>query len=157
VSKEQKLKEKVLPNKRKLLFMALKRVQEHLTPIEIPQEDLSFISQKSIDNSCDNCSFCYRICPTGALSSDRRGTKINFDALSCVKCHLCHDVCQSNSIHLESFSTASIFEPKVEELIKFNVIRCDECGNFFTYFGGENMCPRCTIEEEEAKSLWGIQ
>ncbi len=152
-----KLKQKSLPNKRKLLYMALKRVkdQPHLT--EIPYNNISFISQKSIDDSCDNCSFCYRICPTGALSSDHRGTKIDFDALACVKCRLCHDVCQSDSIHLEAFETASIFEPKVDELIKFSVRRCDECGIHFSYFADETSCRRCTIEEEEAKSLWGIQ
>jgi len=152
-----KLREKTLPNKRKLLYMALKRVkdQPHLT--QIPYDDISFISQKSIDSSCDNCSFCYRICPTGALTSDRRGTKIDFDALACVKCRLCHDVCQTDSLHLEPFETISIFEPKVDELIKFSVRKCDECGVHFTYFNDETSCRRCTIEEEEAKSLWGIQ
>jgi ferredoxin len=152
-----KMREKNLPNKRKLLYMALKRVKEQPHLVTLPEASISFISQKSIDNSCDNCSFCYRLCPTGALNSDKKGTKIEFDALACVKCHLCHDVCQTNSLHLESFETASIFKPKIDELIKFTMKRCEECGLFFTYFGDESMCRRCTIEEEEAKSLWGIQ
>ena len=152
-----RLKDKSLPNKRKLLYMALKRVKDKPNFTEIHHNNLSFISQKSIDSSCDNCSFCYRICPTGALSSDHRGTKIEFDALACVKCRLCHDVCQTDSIHLESFETSSIFKPKVDELIKFSIKKCDECGIHFTYFADETSCRRCTIEEEEAKSLWGIQ
>ncbi len=152
-----KMREKSLPNKRKLLYMALKRVKDQPHFTSIPHEELSFISQKSIDESCDNCSFCYRICPTGALSSDTRGSKIDFDALACVKCRLCHDVCQSDSLHLEPFETASIFEPKVDELIRFNLRRCEECGVYFSYFNDEKLCHRCNIEEEEAKRLWGIQ
>ena len=151
------MREKSLPNKRKLLYMALKRVKDHPHFTSIPHEELSFISQKSIDESCDNCSFCYRICPTGALSSDTRGSKIEFDALACVKCRLCHDVCQSDSLHLEPFETSSIFEPKVDELIRFNLRRCEECGIHFSYFADEKLCHRCNIEEEEAKRLWGIQ
>jgi ferredoxin len=152
-----KMREKSLPNKRKLLYMALKRIKDKPHFEQIPHDNLSFISQKSIDSSCDNCSFCYRICPTGALSSDHRGTKIDFDALACVKCRLCHDVCQTDSLHLETFETASIFEPKMDELIKFSMRRCEECGVHFSYFNDEILCQRCTIEEEEAKSLWGIQ
>ena len=156
-STTSKIKQKELPNKRKLLYMALKRIEKHENYINISEDNLSFISQKSIDDSCDNCSFCYRVCPTEALSTDRRDTKIHFDPLSCVKCRLCHDVCQTDSIHLEEFSTKNIFKPRMQELISFNVVRCDECANYFTYFGGEKMCHRCKLEEEEAKSLWGIK
>jgi Fe-S-cluster-containing hydrogenase component 2 len=151
-----KMKEKSLPNKRKLLYMALKRFDE-IENVKLPKDTLSFISQKSVDVSCDNCSFCYRLCPTGALSSDNRGSKIDFDALSCVKCHLCHDVCQSDSIHIEDFESDLFFHQKVQNLIKFKQIRCEECGMFFSLFDDSTMCKRCTIEEEEAKSLWGIE
>ncbi len=151
------IRKKELPNKRKLLYMALKRVDKVEQNELINEENLSFISQKSINDSCDNCSICYRVCPTGALQSDKRGSKIEFDTLSCVKCRLCHDVCEADAINLESFNTKSLFEPKIEELIKFDVIRCNDCGNFFTYQGGEPTCHRCKLEEEEAKELWGIQ
>ena len=151
------LRKKTIPNKRKLLFMALKRVEKPENFHTFMHEELSFTSQKSVKDSCDNCSMCYRICPTGALQSDRRQTKIEFDALMCVKCRLCHDVCEPEAMTLVPYSTKSIFEPKIDELINFKVVRCDECANYFTYFGGEKMCTRCKIEEEEAKSLWGIQ
>ncbi len=153
-----KMKEKSYPDKRKLLYMALKRLSKPEQLERVGEELLSFVSQKSIDSSCDNCSFCYRLCSTGALSSDRRGSKIDFDALACIKCRLCHDVCQTDSIHLEDFSLESFFEPKVEKLIEFQQRRCAECGNFFTMLDPtHDLCPRCYIEEEEAKSLWGIQ
>jgi len=153
-----KMKEKFFPDKRKIFFMALKRIDKNNeTNIILNHEQLSFISQKSIDESCDNCSFCYRMCPTEALSSDKRGSKIDFDPLSCIKCHLCHDVCLSNSIHLEDFNLQNILQPKVDRLIEFKVIRCEECANFFSQINNETLCPRCKIEDEEARRLWGIQ
>jgi ferredoxin len=151
------IRQKIIPNKRKLLFMALKRAKMPKTFHTFMHDEITFTSQKHINDNCDNCSLCYRICPTGALQSDKRQTKIEFDALICVKCTLCHDVCETDAITLTPYSTKSIFAPKIEELINFKITRCDECANYFSYFGGEKICPRCKIEEEEAKSLWGIQ
>jgi len=150
------IKQKILPNKRKLLYMAIKRVERKEVYEKIEEKRISFISQKVIDDSCDNCSFCYRICPSGALSTDKNGSLINFDTLLCLKCKLCHDVCESNSITIDSFHIKSFFEPKVEKLIEFDIKRCEDCGIIFTPKNSENMCRRCTIEDEEARDLWGI-
>jgi len=35
----------------------------------------------------------------------------------------------------------------------FDIKRCHECGANFTYRGGEQICPRCALEEEEAITL----
>jgi ferredoxin len=154
-----KIKQKNIPDRRSLLLMAMKRaaIPENFHTIDI--EDISFISQKDLDETtCTNCQMCYRICPTGALSSDGRGSVINFNPLSCVQCHSCHDVCEPNSLTLrKTFSLANFFEPKIETLVRFDIKRCDECGNFFAYHGGELLCQRCKIEEEEARELWGIK
>lgn len=151
------IRKKELPNRRKLLYMALKRAPDKEIDSTLPSDNLTFISQKAVNSDCDNCSMCYRICPTGALQSDKRQTKIEFDMLACVKCKLCHDVCTPNAITLEPINMAKFFKPKIDGLIKFNVVRCNECANFFTYQGGEMICPRCRLEEEEAKELWGIR
>jgi ferredoxin len=151
------IRKKEIPNKRKLLFMALKRIDKPEHYHTFIADDISFTSMKSINDACDNCSMCYRICPTGALSSDQRGSKIDFDPLLCVKCTLCHDVCEPDAITLIPYSTKELFEPSVHQLINFQIVRCNECANFFPYFGGEKICPRCRVEEEEAKALWGIQ
>lgn len=150
------IKQKILPNKRKLLYMAIKRVNKLEVFQKIQEGKISFISKKIIDNSCDNCSFCYRICPSGALSTDTKGSVINFDTLLCLKCKLCHDVCESDSISIDSFDMTRFFEPKVEELIEFDIRRCEDCGIIFTPKNSEKMCRRCTIEDEEARDLWGI-
>jgi Fe-S-cluster-containing hydrogenase component 2 len=101
---------------------------------------------------------CYRICPTGALSSDIRNSKIDFDPFMCVKCHLCHDVCEPDSLTLSSsYNLKELFEPSVQRLVSFNVRSCNECGGFFTSLHGKKICRRCELEDEEAREIWGIR
>lgn len=154
-----KIRQKDIPDRRSLLLMAISRAEVPKTLHTIDIKNISFISQKELDeSSCTNCQMCYRICPTGALSSDGKNSIINFNPLSCVQCQSCHDVCEPNSLTLRNtFSLESFFEQKIETLVRFDIKRCDECGNFFAYQGGEVLCKRCKIEEEEALSLWGIK
>jgi len=152
-----KMKNKVIPDKRKLLFSVLKRVEKQEGYEIIPTEEINFTSQKFVDDSCTNCQVCYRICPTGALSSNQRFSLINFDSMLCVKCHLCHDVCEPNAIQLQpGFEIKEFFEPTQRTLATFDIQRCNECGNYFTYTGGEKECYRCKIEEEEAMELHAL-
>ena len=154
LSNISKIKEKNITDKRKLLFSTLRKIEKPSKYEVLPQEELSFISQKYIDDSCTNCQICYRVCPSGALSSDSKFSIINFDAMICLKCHLCHDVCESDSIHIQAgFENSEFFEPRERTLVKFNIKRCNECGNNFTYFEGEKVCPRCFVEEDEAITL----
>ena len=149
-----KIKEKQLPDKRKILFTTLKHAGVPDTFEVLPEEEVSFTSQKFVEDTCTNCQICYRICPTGALSTDGKFSLIHFDAMLCVKCHLCHDVCEPESIKLQSgFEIKEFFEPTQRTLATFNIKRCNECGNNFTYTGGEQTCPRCAVEEEEAMFL----
>ena len=149
-----KMKDKNIPDKRKILFTILKRAGVPEVFEVLPEEEISFVSQKFIDESCTNCQICYRICPTGALSSNGKFSLINFDAMLCLKCHLCHDACEPDSIHLQSgFEVKEFFEATQRTLATFNIKRCNECGNNFTYTGGEQACPRCQTEEEEAMFL----
>jgi ferredoxin len=149
-----RIRDKNIPDKRKLLFSVLKRLERPKLYDVLATEDISFISQKFVEEHCTNCQICYRICPTGALSSDSKSSVINFDAMICLKCHLCHDVCEPNAIHLQAgFELKELFEPTQRTLAKFTIKRCQSCGNYFTYRGGEEECTRCKIEEEEAMML----
>lgn len=150
----QKIRDKHLPDKRKILFTMLKHAPKPEHDEVLAEEDVSFVSQKFVEESCTNCQICYRICPTGALSSDGKFSLIHFDAMLCVKCHLCHDACEPDAIKLQpGFEAKEFFEPTQRTLATFNVRRCDECGNYFTSFEGATTCPRCTVEEEEAMFL----
>lgn len=150
----QQVREKGIPNRRKLFLMALQRVEnsEHV----LASEDLSTLSQKSVDESCTNCQICYRICPSKALSTDYKNSFINFELHLCLKCGLCHDVCEPSSIEIkESFSISKLLKRERDKLIEFNIAKCHECDAYFTKIGNSNLCSRCEIEESEALSLWG--
>ena len=147
--------QKEVPKRRKLLLMALK---EHKPDIyhTISSEDITFSSMKIIDDSCDNCQMCYRICPTQALSASIKYDTIFFEAYKCIKCESCHDVCEKNAIVLHNvFDLKAFFQPQKQTLKRFSMRRCDEC-NLVYVDDGNPLCKRCRIEEEEAMNLWGI-
>ncbi len=153
------LKKKRVPQKRQLLYTAIKRVQKPSEFHIVDATELSFTSQKLLDKDrCNACQMCYRLCPTGALTSDMKNSKIDFDPFLCIKCSVCHDVCEVDAITLSSsYNVKEFFEPEVQRLISFNVRRCDECNVFFSSNTQDELCYRCKAEDEEARELWGIK
>lgn len=160
LSKEQiaTMRQKRLSDKRKVLFTALKRANKPSTYHVIEADELSFTSQKLFNlESCTACQMCYRICPSGALTSDPRNSKIDFDPFMCLKCHLCHDVCEPASLTLSpSYNLKELFEPEVKRLVSFKVKNCHECGSLFVSLKGEEVCSRCDDEDFAARELWGL-
>jgi energy-converting hydrogenase A subunit P len=157
-SHTQELRTKKITDRRKVFFTAMKRSQKPSTYHVVDGSMIPFTSQKLMDESkCTACTICYRVCPTGALTSDIRNSKIDFDPFLCVKCHLCHDVCETDAISVStSYNLKEWFEPKIQNLITFSVRRCDECDALFSSVGGAKICRRCQLEEEEALELWGL-
>jgi ferredoxin len=148
-------KTKDITYKRRLLLKnttKLKPLEEN-NIIPLP----TFISDKYINNNCNNCSLCYRICPSNALYSDERNSKIYFEPHLCLKCHLCHDVCEVDAILLkDTFDINYLISPVKKELFKHTIKRCSECGGLFTYTSGEMICNRCRDLENEAMELSGL-
>lgn len=157
-SHTQELRTKKITDRRKVFFTALKRLERPSLYHVVEGEQITFTSQKLMDEAkCTACEMCYRICPTGALTSDMRNSRIDFDPFLCVKCHLCHDVCESDAITLSSsYNLKEWYEPSVQNLLTFSVRRCDECGLTFSSISGNKICRRCALEEEEALELWGL-
>ncbi|HEX5329575.1 4Fe-4S binding protein [Sulfuricurvum sp.] len=157
-SHTQELRTKKITDRRKLFFTALKRVEKPSQFHIVDASMIGFTSQKMMDETkCSACQMCYRVCPSAALTSDMRNSKIDFDPFLCIKCHLCHDVCESDAISVStSYNLTEWFEPKVQNLITYSVRRCDECDALFSSVGGEKICRRCQLEEEEALELWGL-
>jgi len=151
-----KAKNKDISNRRKLFLMSIQRVEKDNAHI-LHSDDLTFLSQKVVDESCTNCQICYRVCPTTALSSDYKNSVINFNSSLCVKCHLCHDVCETSSIQIrDDFSIQKFINRNSEPLIEFEIGKCYECNSFYTKKDNSNLCIRCNIEEDEARELWNL-
>ncbi len=152
------LKKKSIPNRRKIFFTAIKRAKRPSQYHIVDATEVTFTSQKIMnEEACTACQMCYRVCPTGALSSDTKNSKIDFDPFLCIKCSICHDVCAPDAITLSSsYNIKEFFEPTLQNLIAFNVRRCDECNAVFSTNTEDTLCHRCKIEDEEARELWGI-
>jgi energy-converting hydrogenase A subunit P len=152
------LRKKIIPERRKIFFTAIKRVEKPSVFHVIDATEVSFTSQKLMnEETCTACQMCYRVCPTGALSSDMKNSKIDFDPFLCIKCSICHDVCEPDAITLSSsYKIKEFFEPEVVNLIRFKVRRCEECNAVFSSNSDKKLCYRCECEDREARELWGI-
>ncbi|NOQ31187.1 MAG: 4Fe-4S dicluster domain-containing protein [Helicobacteraceae bacterium] len=147
-----------LSDRKKLFFTAIKRVDVPEQFHVVDAKEVTFTSQKLIDKElCTACQMCYRICPTKALKSDGKNSKIDFDAFLCIKCASCIDVCEPKAIYSsDSFNIKEFFAPSIQRLITYDVKRCNECTAFFTSIQGSEVCHRCQAEEDDAKELWGL-
>lgn len=152
------LRKKTIPDRRKIFFTAIKRVEKPSQFHIVDATEVSFTSQKLMNEElCTACQMCYRVCPTAALTSDTKNSKIEFDPFLCIKCHICHDVCEPDALTLStSYDVKEFFTPTAQSLVKFHVRRCDECDVVFSTNTEDKVCYRCKCEEEEARELWGI-
>ena len=150
------LKKKTISERRKMFFTAIKRVEKPSQFHIVDATEISFTSQKIMnEESCTACQMCYRVCPTGALTSDITNSKIDFDPFLCIKCHICQDVCEPDSITLsDSYNVKEFFEPEVQNLITFKVRHCAECNVIFSTNNDDKMCYGCKSEDEEARELF---
>ena len=142
-------KDKFKPNNT-AIKTAIKRVEKPSQFHIVDATEVSFTSAKIMDeDSCTACQICYRVCPTGALTSDIKNSKIDFDPFLCIKCNICHDVCEPDAITLSSsYNIKEFFEPTVQNLISFKVRRCNECNVIFSTNSNDRLCYRCKAEDE---------
>ncbi len=146
------LRSKKIPPKRELFLDAMAKLELQNKDAAYP---LSFATDKYIDDSCDNCSLCYSVCPSGALETTAMKNAIIFSPHLCLKCKLCEDVCEKKSIaSLPNLSLALFLERKKKVLKKFSAKLCPTCGAVFATDNDE--CPRCTKESEDAMELLGL-
>lgn len=51
------------------------------------------------DEKCTGCTLCFRICPVGAISGEKRGPHY-IDQSLCIKCGACYDKCKFDAIKI---------------------------------------------------------
>ena len=141
------LKQKTVHEKTKILLTALKKMNKPNIYHVVDALELSFVSSKLMNaDLCTACRMCYIVCPTGALTSNIRNSKIDFDSMLCVKCNACHEVCEPDALTLSpSFNIKEFFVAQAKNLILFDVRNCEKCGMIFSTNSDENFCPRCRV------------
>ena len=147
------LKTRFLP-KRRFDFLSLVSEKQFFGDLDTCMP-LSFATDKHIDESCDNCSLCYNLCPSGALETTAMKNAVLFSPYLCLKCKLCEDVCEKKAISsLPTFGLAYFANKQKKVLIRFKSKICPSCGIVFT--GDGNECARCAKESEDAMELLGL-
>ena len=59
----------------------------------------SLMKYEIIEDSCTGCTLCFRNCPVGAITGERRVAHF-IDQSLCIKCGVCFDKCKFNAIKL---------------------------------------------------------
>jgi ferredoxin len=52
------------------------------------------------EDRCIECTACSSVCPTGALSVERKEMRVSFDHDKCIACELCIPVCSYEAIQI---------------------------------------------------------
>ncbi len=55
---------------------------------------------KWLEDRCVHCTACISICPSGALSVDRKEMFVSFDSEKCILCTLCIPACPFKAIEI---------------------------------------------------------
>lgn len=72
---------------------------EYLKSLGVKIEPLSRDVKRN-DLRCTQCSVCVTICPTGALSVDRKTMMVGFDSAKCTACELCVKACPPRAMEV---------------------------------------------------------
>ena len=71
--------------------------EEHLEGVCSAGVCRSLITFSIREDLCSGCQACLRVCPTGAISGERKKPHI-IDELACIKCGACREVCRYEAI-----------------------------------------------------------
>lgn len=93
------LQAKIAPPEEGVMVLELKGKKEHyasgmkyLKSLGVKIQPLSQDVTRDEDR-CTHCGACITICPTGALSNDKKTMKVLFDPDRCIACELCVRAC----------------------------------------------------------------
>jgi len=93
------LQAKITPEEEGVMVLELKGTKEHyaqgikyLTSVGLKIQPLSKDVTRD-ETRCTHCGACVTICPTGALSIEKKTMRVIFNAAKCIACELCVKSC----------------------------------------------------------------
>ena len=93
------LQAKITPEEEGVMVLELKGTKEHyaqgikyLTSVGLKIQPLDKDVTRD-ETRCTHCGACVTICPTGALSTEKKTMRVIFDAGKCIACELCVKSC----------------------------------------------------------------
>ena len=101
------LRARIMPQEEGELVIELKGNKEsyangikYLKDLGIKIEPLSQDVTRD-EERCTHCGVCIVLCPTDALSMDRKTMRVNFDATKCIACELCVNACPPRAMKVK--------------------------------------------------------
>jgi len=84
-----------ISGKRESLQRGMNYLQELGVEVQPLAQDIIWLEER-----CTHCTACASICPTKAITVDRKEMKISFDKEKCIACELCVSVCPYKAIEI---------------------------------------------------------
>jgi Fe-S-cluster-containing dehydrogenase component len=77
-------------------------ITEHRLKVNILGLDIKPLAQNVHwrEENCIQCTACCSICPTGALSVERKDMGVSFDEDKCIACELCIPTCAYDAMQI---------------------------------------------------------
>lgn len=96
-----------------------------------------------ISNACTGCTACAKICPTTAISGERKGPHV-VDADVCIDCGACGRICPFNAVFNEENQPAPMIKRTLWLKPSIHSGRCVSCGACI------QACPVNVLEFDES-------
>lgn len=141
-------------SERDRLIAALRCLAPDNSEYAVPDDDFTTLS---VTDTCNACTTCARICPTGALAfaRDENSFQIAFMPSACVNCGLCLKFCEPQAINRQGAPTiGAIISDEPVVLYSGQLTRCRKCNTLFAAKSGEDLCTVCAFR---ARNPFGIR
>jgi len=112
-----------------------------------------------ITEACTGCTACAKICPTTAISGERKGLHV-IDADICIECGACGRICPFNAVLNEEHRLAPMLKRTMWLKPVIHSVRCVSCGACiqacpvdvleFDESAGHPACPVDVLEFDES-------
>ncbi|MBN1405482.1 MAG: 4Fe-4S dicluster domain-containing protein [Candidatus Omnitrophica bacterium] len=101
------LQAKIMPNEEGIMVLELNGSDKDY------DKGIKFIREQGIkvqeltrdvkrnESKCTHCGVCVAICPTGALYTDQKTSKVIFDNAKCIGCELCVPACPPRAMEVK--------------------------------------------------------
>lgn len=156
-----KLHQESIDSKVPLKYIILKNSIKNLfdrVENKIISRDIPLFFEKQIDfDKCTNCGDCIQFCPSEALkyTSDKQG--INFIHAHCIGCDICDHICKTDAISSkESYDLVNIVYERINNLVHYEMVVCQECKCPFPYKSGEPICSRCSSFSSNFENMFTL-
>lgn len=139
-----------LPERRRYLSGFVKREKKGRY-LSINLADSLKLTKVKVNQDCDLCGICVKICPTGALKLTHQGNllTLTYQAIQCINCEICSKSCSYIERSVETSLCSALLEHKV--LKSEETLDCPKCGE--KRINDLKLCRDCLDQEEKQNEI----